>query len=302
MNESIQRRAMLASVAVGVLMLAGKASAWFLTNSAAILSDAAESVVHVVAVVFAAFSLRLSYRPADTRHPYGYERITFFSAGFEGAMIVLAAIYIVIESVERWRAGIMPSNLGTGTLVVALASLVNLALGLYLVRTGRRTQSLIVEANGKHVLTDSWTSFGVVAGLLLVLWTGWAPFDPILAIAVALNILWSGGKLVWQSARGLLDYADPAADARIRQELDRICRDFGIAYHELRSRYTGARVLIEVHLLFAYETPVGQAHEIATAVEERLAAALDVSASVVTHLEALEGHDEVHTRKTAPAS
>jgi cation diffusion facilitator family transporter len=217
-------------------------------------------------------------------------------------MIVLAAIVIVYEAIERWRAGLMPSNLGTGALLVAAASLVNLALGTYLVRTGRRTQSLIVEANGKHVLTDSWTSFGVVGGLLLVIWTGWAPFDPLLAIAVALNILWSGGHLVWRSAQGLLDYADPETDALIRRELDRICTDFGIAWHEMRSRNTGARVIIEVHLLFGYLIPVGRAHEIATAVEERLASALDQPASVITHLEAVEGHDEVHAKKPPDAA
>jgi divalent metal cation (Fe/Co/Zn/Cd) transporter len=112
-----------------------------------------------------------------------------------------------------------------------------------------------------------------------------------------LNILWSGGNLVWRAAQGLLDYADPVTDGRIRRELDAICNDLGIGYHEMRSRSTGTRVLIEVHLLFAYSTPVGHAHEIATELEQRLAAALDSPASVVTHLEAVEGHDEVHTTR-----
>jgi cation diffusion facilitator family transporter len=177
---------------------------------------------------------------------------------------------------------------------VAAASLVNLWLGLYLVRTGRRTQSLIVEANGRHVLTDSWTSVGVVGGLLLVIWTGWQPFDPLLAIAVALNILWSGGRLVWRSVEGLLDYADPKTGERIGSELDRICSELGIAYHELRFRHSGTRLLIEVHLLFPYSVPVGRAHELATDVERRLIGQLDQPASVVTHLEAVEGHDQVH--------
>jgi cation diffusion facilitator family transporter len=300
MNEAVQRRAMRASVTVGLLMLGGKSAAWLLTGSAAILSDAAESVVHVAAVMFAALSLRLSYRPANERHPYGYERISFFSAGFEGAMIVLAAVFIVVEAIERLRSGAMPAHLGAGTLLVTAASLVNLVLGLYLVRTGRRTHSLILEANGRHVLTDSWTSFGVVGGLVLVLWTGWAIFDPLLALAVALNILWSGGRLVWQSARGLLDWVEPSVDARIRRELDCLCRELGVSYHEMRCRHTGARILVEVHLLFPYATPVGRAHEIATELEQRLAAALPVSASVITHLEAIEGHDQVHeTRASA---
>lgn len=287
-------RAMRASVVIGVLMLGAKITAWRLTGSAAILSDAAESVVHVVAIVFAALSLRLSYRPADARHHYGYERIAFFSAGFEGAMIVLAAVVIVIESVDRWRSGLFPTDLGTGTAIIAAASVVNLGLGWYLVGTGKREQSLIVEANGRHVLTDSWTSFGVVGGLLLVIWTGWEPFDPLLAIAVALNILWSGGNLMRRSVRGLLDYADPTVDRQVREALDRICGEIGIEYHELRHRSTGSRLMIEVHLLFGYEVPVGRAHEIATEVETRLASRLDTPAEVITHLESREDHDRVH--------
>jgi cation diffusion facilitator family transporter len=282
------------SVAVGFGLLAAKVAAWWLTQSAAILSDAAESVVHVFAVAFAAVSLRLSLRPADSRFMYGYERVTFFSAGFEGGMIILAAVLIVLEAAERWRAAIFPVNLDKGIAIVMTASVVNLVLGLYLVRTGRRMRNLILEANGKHVLTDSWTSFGVVGGLLLVVWTGWQPFDPLLAILVAANIVWSGGGLVWRSVKGLMDYADPQTGARIRDVLDAVSSEFGIKYHELRYRNTGTRVLIEVHLLFPYRVPLGRAHEIATAVEQRLAASLDLTVHVVTHLEALEDHELVH--------
>lgn len=301
-GQAAAQRAMRASVAVGVLMLAGKMFAWWITGSAAILSDAVESVVHVVAVMFAAVSLRLSYKPASPRYQYGLERITYFSAGWEGAMICLAAIVIVVTAVERWIAGLFPENLGLGTLLVLAASVINLLLGWYLVRVGRRENSLILVANGKHVLTDSWTSFGVVGGLVLVMWTGWAPFDPLLAIAVALNILWSGGRLVWESVRGLLDYADPSVGARIGNELDGICKDLGTTWHDLRYRSTGTRTLIEVHLLFHYDLPLGRAHEIATEVESRLAAALDSPAEVITHLEAFEGHDHVHEAKAGRRS
>lgn len=209
-------------------------------------------------------------------------------------MIVLAALFIVIESIDRWRAGSFPQNLGTGTAIVAAASAANLALGLYLVRTGRRTRSLILEANGKHVLADSWTSLGVVVGLLLVLWTGWAPFDPILAIGVALNILVSGGALLWRSVKGLMDYADPETGNEIRRHLERICAERGVRYHELRYRSTGNRTLIEVHLLFPYRVPVGEAHRIATQVERELISALPFTAEAVTHLESIEDHDLVH--------
>lgn len=288
------RFAMRLSLLFGFAMLAGKAGAYWLTGSAAILSDAAESVIHVIAVGFAAFSLHLSTRPADQRYPYGYERINFFSAGFEGAMIIIAAVYIIVTAAQKWLAGLELQNLGVGTLFVLGASLVNAWLGWYLVRTGRRNGSLILEANGKHVLTDSWTSFGVVAGLGLVLLTGWKPLDPLCAIAVALNILWSGGHLVWRSARGLMDYSDPELGERLNTAMERLSRELDVQYHGLRFRTTGYRVLVEVHLLFPYGTAVGEAHRRATALEEQLPAALGVAMQVTTHLESIEDHQKVH--------
>jgi len=282
------------SLAFGVAMMVGKVAAYVLTGSAAILSDAAESVVHVVAVAFAAFSLWLSSRPANYKYLYGYERITFFSAGFEGAMIVLAAIAIIYAAISKWLAGLRLEHLGLGALFVLAAAVVNLALGWYLVRTGRRTHSLILEADGKHVLTDSWTSFGVVGGLCLVLVTGWKPFDPLVAIAVALNIVWSGGHLIWRSASGLLDYSDPEIGRALGRRLDELCHELGVQYHGLRFRMTGHRVLVEVHLLFQHETPVGEAHRIATQVEELLPEGLELRAEITTHLESLEDHAIVH--------
>jgi cation diffusion facilitator family transporter len=288
------RFAMRLSLAFGVVMLVGKTGAYLLTDSAAILSDAVESVIHVVAVSFAAFSLRLSTRPADQRFLYGYERITFFSAGFEGAMIILAAIGIIAAAIQKWIAGLQLQRLGAGTLFVLAAAIINALLGWYLVRTGRRNHSLILEANGKHVLTDSWTSFGVVGGLSLVLLTGWKPLDPLFAIAVALNILWSGGHLVWRSARGLMDYADPDTGRALREKVDALCAELGLEYHGLRFRTTGWRLLVEVHLLFPYDVTVGEAHRRATLFEERLPQALGTHAQVLTHLEAREDHAVVH--------
>ena len=289
------RFAMRMSLAVGVLMLAGKTTAYFMTGSAAILSDFAESVVHVIAVAFAAFSLRLSTKPAGPNFLYGYERIAFFSAGFEGAMIVVAAIWILIEAIQKWIAGLPLEHLGSGTLMLLGAGLLNAWLGWYLLRVGKRSHSLILEADGKHVLTDSFTSFGVVAGLGLVMWSGWKPFDPLVAIAVAINILWSGGRLAWRSAVGLLDYSDPEAGKLIREKLDAICNEVGVQYHGVRYRTTGYRQLIEVHLLFPHATVVGEAHRLATAVEERLSADLSTPAEVITHLESLEDHEHVHS-------
>ena len=291
------RFAMRISLAVGVLMLVGKMAAYFMTGSAAILSDAAESVIHVVAVAFAAFSLHLRTKPAKPGFLYGYERITFFSAGFEGAMIVLAAIFILYATIEKWLRGLQLENLGAGTLLLLAAGVLNAGLGWYLIRMGRRSHSFILEANGKHVLTDSWTSFGVVAGLGLVMLTGWKPFDPLLAIAVAINILWAGGHLVWRSALGLLDHSDPEVGREIRDKLDSICSELGVQYHGVRFRTTGYRQLIEVHLLFPHSMAVGEAHRLATLLEERLPLELSVPAEVFTHLESAEDHAAVHAKE-----
>ena len=286
--------AMRLSFIAGVLMLAGKTTAFVVTGSSAIFSDAAESVVHVMAVAFAVFSLWLSVRPAVPRFQYGYERITFFSAGFEGAMIVLAAASILYTTVERWRLGLPLQDLRSGVVLIVAAGAVNAVLGWYLLRIGSRNHSLILEADGKHVLTDSWTSFGVVAGLLLVMWTGRKFFDPLVALAVAVNILWSGGRLLWQSMKGLLDYSDPKIGHQIRRRLDGMCEELGLEYHGVRFRTTGYRQMIEVHLLFPASMALGQAHRLATMIEEQLAVELEVPAEVTTHLESREDHSEVH--------
>jgi cation diffusion facilitator family transporter len=286
--------AMRLSLIFGVAMLVGKSTAYFMTHSAAIFSDAAESVIHVIAVGFASFSLKLSARPASHHFLYGYERITFFSAGFEGALIVVAAIAILVESIREWISGLQLQHLGSGVVLILIAGILNGGLGYYLIRTGRRTNSLILEADGKHVLTDSWTSFGVVGGLVLVLMTHWKPFDPLVAIVVAINILWSGGRLVWQSAVGLLDYSDPGTGRKIRERLDAICSELNIQYHGVRFRTTGYRQIIEVHLLFPRLTSVSEAHCLATILEERLPLDLGMPAEVITHLESVEDHADVH--------
>ena len=285
------------SLVVGFLMLAAKLFAYWITGSAAILSDAAESVVHVVAVGFAAYSLWLSLKPPDRSHLYGHDKIAFFSAGFEGAMIVLAAFYIIFVSVQKWIAGLHLQNLGIGTVVVLVAGLINGALGGDLIWAGKKRGSLILEANGKHVLTDCLTSLGVIVGLALVLLTGWLPFDPIFAIFVALNILWTGGNLIRRSVGGLMDEVDAKTQARILDVLKEMTSNAGVEFHGLRHRNAGNTIWVEFHLLFPSATPLHAAHALATQIEERIESELGSRAEVISHLETAEDHDRVHARE-----
>jgi cation diffusion facilitator family transporter len=296
-DDNLLRFAMRLSLVVGFGMLGMKVFAYAITGSVAILSDAAESVVHVVAVSFAAYSLWLSQKPADRSHHYGHDKINFFSAGFEGAMIVLAAIYIIYTAIHKWLHGLAIQNLGTGTLLTLAAALINAALGAYLVWVGKKHHSLILEANGKHVLTDSWTSFGVVGGLGLALATGWLPLDPILAIVVALNILWTGGKLMRQSVGGLMDEGDPETEEKIRLVLEGMTRLCGVEFHGLRHRNAGNTVWVEFHLLFPQDITLGEAHSVATRIEDRVRQELGARAEIISHLESLEDHYEVHSQR-----
>jgi cation diffusion facilitator family transporter len=288
------RLAMTLSLLIGLFMFAIKMGAYVLTGSAAILSDAAESVVHVAAVVFAFYSLRLSFKPADEGHRYGHAKISFFSAGFEGGMILLAALYIAYEAIRKLIVGPELQNLGIGTSLTVLATLINGGLGAYLIATGRRRRSLILIANGKHVLADCWTSLGVIAGLGLAIGTGWLAWDPIAALVVAGNIIFSGVGLMRESFRGLMDEADPNIDRQLIAVLDAQTKQYGIQYHDVRHRSLGSMYWVEVHLLFPQSQTIGQAHRTATAIEEAVAAALEPQTYVTTHLEAIEDHDRVH--------
>lgn len=282
------------SLAVGVLMLTIKLVAYFLTGSAAIFSDAAESIVHNAAVAFALFSLWYSARPADRNHPYGHDKIDFFSAGFEGALIVLAAFYIIFEAVQKLVRGHALERLSDGLWLTVAAFLINGALGLFLVWRGKKTGSLIVEANGHHVLTDSWTSLGVIAGLAIAWWTGWQAIDPVCAILVATNILWSGGSLIRRSFMGLMDTADPEVDRGVREVLATELGQYGVQFHELKNRRAGRTIWVDLHLLFPDNTPLWLAHEQATRIESAIGRKLGPNARITTHLEPQHDHRRVH--------
>jgi cation diffusion facilitator family transporter len=295
-----QRFAMALSLATGFLMLAGKVYAYFVTGSAAILSDAAESVVHVFAVGFAAFSLWLSQKPPDSSHPYGHDKIGYFSAGMEGGLIIIAALFIIAASLKKWATGLELQNLSQGTLLVGAAAGINAVLAGFLIWKGKRTGSIILTANGKHVLTDVWTSLGVIVALLLTLATGWLPFDPLVALLMAGNILWAGGQLIRQSIGGLMDEGDPEVEKAIRQVLTEETAARGVSFHNLRHRTSGTSLWVDVHLLFPRGMAIEDAHHSASAIEAALLKRLPVSLYFSSHLEPMEEHDEAHNRAEVP--
>lgn len=281
------------SVLIGYSLLVVKIIAYVLTGSAAVLSDAAESVVHVVAITFAGFSLRLARKKASPRYPYGYDRISFFSAGMEGSLIFLAAIFIIYESIVSFLQQRTPEELGLGTLLSAVVVVVNGLLGLYLIQVGKKTDSIILEADGKHVLSDSITSIGAVLGLLLVLLTGQFWFDPLFGALAGLNILKEGIGLIRRSVLGLMDEMSPELYERIRH----IVADFAtmnkIGFHDLRCRNSGARTWVQVHLIYDDHILLRDAHYLATVLENHLQQVLG-DCEVITHLEVRGDHQTVH--------
>jgi cation diffusion facilitator family transporter len=268
-----QRLAMRASLGVAVLMLAGKTGAYTLTGSTAILSDALESVIHLFATGVAAFSLWYAAQPPDPTHPYGHGKVAYFSSGFEGALILIAALGIFVEAGRALAAGPELQRLGAGLAITAVLALVNLALGLTLIRTGRRTNALVLVANGRHVLTDMWTSLGVLVGIGLVWATGLVWLDPVVAMLAGANILWTAGRLLRDAYAGLMERADPADTARVLDALRHAAADGRISgFHHVRHRRVNDLVWIEVHLLLPDALPLDEAHRRATAVEAELGA------------------------------
>lgn len=259
-NFNKKRQAAILSLIIGVVLFFAKISAYFLTNSDAIFSDAAESVVHVAATIMALTSIIISSRPPDKKHLYGYGNIEFFSAGIEGLLIIIAAVSIIYYAVLSLLHGSSLNSLDIGTIIIAAAGLINLALGLHLIKEGKKTNSLTLIADGKHVLTDSFTSIGVIIGLVIVLFTGFEIFDPIFAILVALNILYTGGKLVRESIGGLMIETNTEQLEKIEKCLSEIRKDSWIDIHNLRFWVSGEKINIDLHLILPYYFSIKDAH------------------------------------------
>ncbi len=271
---------------MGVAVLSLKLGAWALTNSVALLSDALESVVNVVAAVTMLAALRVARRPADADHPFGHGKAEYLSAFFEGALIAVAALITVASAWGRLWSPAPVSRVGVGVAVSALASLANGALGMYLLRVSRRTRSLALEADGRHVLADVYTSAGVIVGVTLARLTGWWRLDPLVAMAVAANILWVGWRLVRRSVGALLDeLADPEEALALERSLDALARELGArGVSRLRLRWQGPGAHADLRLRVDPAMTVGDAHALCDALEAK-ARALDARVELVVHVE-----------------
>jgi cation diffusion facilitator family transporter len=285
---------MALSLFAGILQLLIKVTAAVVTGSAAVFADAVESAVHVLAVGFAFFSLRVAARPPDRDHPYGHAKIGFFSAGVEGGIILMAALFIMGDSLRRIWQGPVVEEIGWGITLTAVTILFNVALGALLIFHGRKHHQLILTANGRHVLTDAWTSLGVIGGLLLVQFTGWVYWDPLCAIVVAANILRTGSDLVWRGFSGLMDSASEEDLLKAENILRDSLAGKDATYHALRLRNLGQHLSIDLHLVFDDRLSIRDAHDLATALEHELSSAFHPPAVVMTHLEPRQDHDRLH--------
>ncbi|WP_231583778.1 cation diffusion facilitator family transporter [Desulfovibrio sp. TomC] len=276
-------RAARLSLAVAIGLLAIKMLAWLLTGSAAILSDAMESIINVVAAAFAVFSVTVAAAPPDKRHPYGHGNVEYYAAGIEGLLILLASAAIIWESWDKILHPQALPNLGAGILLLVAASGVNLWLGLLLLRQGRRSGSLTLVADGRHVLTDVWTSGGVLLALALVMLTGWLWLDGTIACLVGANIAWTGIGLIRQSVAGFMNESDPALLAGICDLLRDNRHPAWINVHRLRAFKSGRSVHIDLHLILPRDMTLAVAHEQVEALEKLLRDHLGPEADVMIH-------------------
>lgn len=294
MKSSSAKTALLISLFVSFISLGLKLSGFWITSSTTALSDAAESVIHVLAVSFVYYGLLLSAKPADEKHLYGHERVEFLSVGIEGAVITLAGITIIYQSIDNYLYGYDLHQLMSGVYLIGGAGIINLALGSYLMKVGRREDNMIVISNAKHTLTDVWTSAGAVATLLIINFTDFAILDSLVAIALALYIMFEGFKLLKYSVDGLMDSRDPATDQAIRDALSKELPGSMIEVHNLRHRTTGSTTWIELHAVFKEKVSLKQAHDDATLLEKRLINSLQGDVIVTIHLEPEGHHGDVH--------
>jgi cation diffusion facilitator family transporter len=278
-------RMILLSVAVSTALMAAKFLTYHLTHSSAVLSDALESIINVVAGAFAFLSIWMSAKPPDPEHPYGHGKIEYFSAGFEGALIIVAAVGIFYSGIQHLQHPRALPHLKEGLTILIAATVVNLLLGICLIRVGRRTDSITLISDGKHILTDVYTSGGVLIGLVLVFWTGRLWLDGFIACLVGVNILVTGTQLVRQAFSKLMDASDPSLLEAITTVLERHRRSEWIDIHQLRAWQAGHLTHVDLHLVLPKDLSMDNGHTEAKAVEHLLVEHFKGNASVLIHVD-----------------
>jgi cation diffusion facilitator family transporter len=282
------RRYMYLSIAAAILTISLKGLAYYLTGSVGLLSDALESVVNLAAALLALLLLTIAERPPDEEHAYGHTKAEYFSSAAEGALILLAAYSIVATAIQRILEPQPLENIGVGLVISVAASAINFGVARVLMQAGRRYNSITLEADAQHLMTDVWTSAGVVIGVIAVALSGWLILDPLVALAVAANIVWSGVQLMRRSALGLLDSAIPQEE---RQQVAEILNRYapqGVQYHSLRTRQAGQRRFISVHVLVPGKWTVQRGHNLLEQIEREVRNALPGPTTILTHLEPVE--------------
>jgi cation diffusion facilitator family transporter len=284
---SLQRFAWL-SIAAAIATISLKAGAYYLTGSVGLLSDALESVVNLVAAVTALAMLAVAERPPDDDHPFGHTKAEYFASAVEGALILVAAFGIAATAIERLFHPQPLEHVGVGLAISVVASSINLAVARVLERVGRRFGSITLEADARHLMTDVWTTLGVLVGVGAVQLTGWLPLDPIIALLVALNIVWAGVQLMRRAATGLMDSAIPVPE---RERVESVFARFepqGVEFHSLRTRQAGQRRFISVHVLVPGEWSVQRGHDLLEQIEREVRETMPGPTTVMTHLEPVE--------------
>jgi cation diffusion facilitator family transporter len=286
LNSSLTRFAWL-SIGAALLTIALKSAAYFITGSIGLLSDAAESLVNLVGGFMALAMLKIAERPADQDHAYGHSKAEYFSSGVEGGLILVAAVSIAITAVLRLVTPKPLEAVGLGLIVSAVAAAINLIVALLLMRAGRRHNSITLEANAHHLLTDVWTSVGVIVGVGLVALTNWNWLDPVVALLVAANIVRTGIGIVERSVGGLMDVSLAAEDMAAVRNVLQTYEQMGVQFHALRSRQSGARKFVSTHVLVPGDWTVQRGHELLDRIEADIRQAVP-DAAVFTHLESLD--------------
>jgi len=275
------------SIAAAVITITLKLGAYVLTDSVGLFSDAVESVINLVAALAAFAALTMAARPPDRDHAYGYSKVEYFSSGLEGGLILVAGGAIALAALDRLAHPSPLENVGLGLTLSVLASAVNGGVALLLLRAGRRLRSITLRADGQHLLTDVWTSGGVLIGVLAVQLTGWLVLDPLVALLVAANIAWTAWRLLRETAQGLLDTALPPADQERVNQVLQPYRTQGLAFHALRTRGAGQRRFMSVHVLMPGVWTIQRGHALCEQIERALTAELP-QMTVFTHLEPQE--------------